>query len=86
MNESGAKPNHKESGLGSAFYLFLGFVFVVLYSLSIGPVRMVYQTMPPEIQQWILPLLKLFYSPLEYLYNEVRWIQEFYDWYLSYWQ
>ena len=30
--------------------------------------------------------LKLFYFPLEWLYNHVEWVESFYDWWFGVWE
>ena len=53
-------------------------LLVLLYPLSVGPVVILSggQLTPP---------LEVFYSPLEFLYDHVPVVHEFYEWYFGVW-
>ena len=53
----------------------------VLYVLSTGLILMMVSRgrMEPEFWKW-------FYSPLEWLYDNVKFVQAFFDWYFKLWR
>ena len=77
MSEPLETPDHHRGGGFTTLACVLVFL-VLLYPLSVAPaVRL--------SGGRLTPTLEAFYSPLEYLYDHVSPVHDFYEWYFRVW-
>lgn len=60
--------------------LIFSFVLLVLYPLSVPFYYLLGESLPVWMHDYYLPFLHI-YDPLRWLYFNVEWVKEFYDWY-----
>ena len=64
----------------------LGLLFV-LYALSPGPIIFLLEStsevIPETIEPVLEPALETYFLPLQYAYDKLKPVEQFYDWYLD---
>ncbi len=72
---------HSSAAMVAVLMLVVIVLLPLLYVLSTGPILMMVSRgrMEPEFWKW-------FYAPLEWLYDNVKFVQAFFDWYFQLWR
>ncbi len=83
MDQTAGTTPHETQERRPSFYtpgplLWIAFLVLVVYPLSVGPVALIV-TKHPNVERAIGPA----YAPLALLYRKCKPVQNFYDWYLE---